>query len=135
MPAATPPGFNKNLRDITKVLLSVTSVLLLLGCPGIAVFSATGALWVVNEGTILSFKNFYWSMISIVSVLSSVFSWFLRYSAAGVDAKLAYALKTLLGIMGRGTELICGFMLALCLAHAMATKLKDEPQLFLRKEN
>lgn len=98
---STPPGFNKERRDISKMLLAVTTFCLFLGSPMVALLTSVGAIFVLKEGTFWSVKNIKWSILSIISVCISLCCWLLREGYHYVDEERAYGLKTSLWLANK----------------------------------
>lgn len=62
-------GFNKHLRDSSKLLLGVTALCLFAKYNGCAVLSSSTALYVMKRGTLLSTKNLKWLLLAVLSFL------------------------------------------------------------------
>mmetsp|Transcript_32228 Transcript_32228/g.82482 ORF Transcript_32228/g.82482 Transcript_32228/m.82482 type:complete len:150 (-) Transcript_32228:156-605(-) len=117
----TAPGHNKNLRVIARGLLMATAALLLLAWPFAALLTCLAACLTLHDGTPYSVKNITWTLLSWATLLGCIFAGFARYSADNVDEEKAYALKTTIVLMARGTELLWSAITGLCLFNAWLT--------------
>merc|ERR1712226_536958 len=117
-PAPTPRGFNKNRRDITRLLLSVVAMLLVAGQSLYAIIGSVAAMGVLKEGTFWSHKNWKWMFLSAVSFSTSVFVWCLGNAASQVDEEKAYGLKIFLWVVGEMTRVGWGLILGMFLIAA-----------------
>lgn len=122
-PAPTPPGFNKNLRDIARwILLLVTAFILQGEHLWAACFSAV-AILLLRDGKVDSIKNMKWMVLSIMSFVASLFSWELMRISNMVEEERAYTLKIILWLMGKFTQTIWGITLGFFLFSAATASL------------
>ena len=119
LPASTPPGFNKKLRDIARciLLLLVTASILQEMHLWAACFSAT-AILLLKDGRASSIKNMKWMVLSIMSFVASLLSWSMRLGSNIVDEEKAYTLKISLLLMGKFIQTIWGITLGFFLLSA-----------------
>jgi hypothetical protein len=114
----TPPGFNKERRDLVRMFLSFVTIMLLSGHPLLACISSASAIVCLKEGTFSSTKNLKWMVLSCVSFGASLFSWILLNGADVVDEDKAYSLKILLWLTAKSMQACWGVTLALFLYSA-----------------
>lgn len=114
----TPPGFNKKLRDLCKIILGITCALLLSGHIFYAILTSALALLCVKEGTLASTRNLKWMILSFISFLSSLFAMFLLQGSDIVDEEKAYSLKICLWLGGKANQYCWGTILGFFLVSA-----------------
>ena len=85
------------------------------------IFSAVSII-ILKEGTLFSGKNIKWMMLSGISFLSSLGSWFLENAHEVVDEDKAYGLKISLWLASKSMQVVWGIILALFLFSAATSK-------------
>jgi hypothetical protein len=108
---ATAPGYNKNLRDTTKLALLISAFLLLGGWTLPSFFLSMIACCVIHNGTFASIKNWQWTGASWFSLVCSGMASFDRWCMGIIDQEKAYSLYLMFYIGARGCELCGGVML------------------------
>jgi hypothetical protein len=126
---ATPPGFNKHQRDVSKILLAGTSFCLLTGMlPAVSVVLSAVATIFVKQGTAGSVKNLKWLVLSVLSFLASLVSSSMLGGQALVDEERAYELKFKLWFAGRLIQTVWGGILALFVFSALSSDTTEHTQ-------
>ena len=75
-------GFNKGLREISRICLGVTALALFSNCNGIATIASAGAIIVLRDAKLLSTRNIKWKLLSILSFIFSLIAYCLGGTAA-----------------------------------------------------
>ena len=113
--SSTPAGYNRTKRQYARLLLWLTSFLLLFSHPFPSLLTSSLAVYTMHGGTWFSHKNLKWMTASVISFCVSLYSAVLSMESEFVDESRAYELKTRLEIRHRAAELIWGGILLLCL--------------------
>ena len=71
---ALPLGFNKNLRDTTRIILTVVAAFLFWSYSKIAFILSFISVINMHRGTAFSHKNWKWGVLSWYSMLSCMWS-------------------------------------------------------------
>ena len=103
----TVPGYNKGLRDTTKLALLISALLLLCGRSLPSFFISMIACCAIHNGTFASVKNWQWTGASWFSLVCSGMASFNRWCMFIIDQEKAYSVYILFNIGARGCEL-CG---------------------------
>jgi len=111
----TPPGYNKDLRDITKITLLISAFLLLAERSQLAFILSIIACWIIHNGTALSIKNWKWTGASWYSLVLSGSALFNHWCMSIVDQEKAYGMYIIFQIFAKGCELFGSVMLLLWL--------------------
>lgn len=118
----TPQGFNKQHRDITKLMLAGTAACLLtLPGSGLQVVLSAAATVFVSRGKVESSKNLKWLGLAIISFLASLVSFALLAGQEFVDADRAYEFKIKLLVFGQLIRMIWGGVLAVFIVSTLAS--------------
>jgi len=118
LPASTPPGFNKKLRDVARCILLLVTASILQGMHLWATCFSAAAILLLKDGRANSIKNMKWMVLSIVSFVASLLSWSMVLGSNIVDEEKAYTLKISLWLMGKFTQTIWGITLGFFLVSA-----------------
>ena len=113
-------GFNKRLRDSSRLCLFVNAVCLLFGFTFFASIISVLAVFILSRGTVASTRNLRWSITAYVSMAISFFTHFTSWAARLVDGDKAYTIKILFHILGRGTAVMWGATLCVFLFIAIS---------------
>ena len=115
---ALPPGMNKHLRDISKVLLGLVVLLLVSNRTWfsfLAMVSSVGAIFHLKEGTFLSTKNIKWMTLSVISFGASLTSFIMLHNRDSINPDKAYLLSSFLWMGAKFVQLGWGIPLSLFL--------------------
>ncbi len=116
--AATPNGYNKQLRHNCRIFLCAAGVSLVLGYSFVASICSVAGVLVLHGGTLFSTKNLKWGLTAYITVFVSFFAYFMHWAASIIDQEKAYILKMVLFLCGRGSELMWGAILLIFLLMA-----------------
>ena len=114
----TPPGFNKNKRDIVRFFLLLVTISLFVGYDLAAATLSMISILTLKEGTIFSVKNMKWMILSAISFVASIFTWQMHNASSKVDEEKAYSLKIGLYIIAQSTRIIWASFLGFLLVSA-----------------
>jgi hypothetical protein len=117
----TPPGYNKQRRDMAKLLLSIVAVGLLSGNSFWGIVLSIGAILCIKEGTVWSAKNMWWMTLSIISFASSLTSYALLEGRAAIDEEKGYGLYMTLSVVAKLIQVCWGVTLSVFLYSAYST--------------
>ena len=113
-------GYNKQLRDGSRICLFVNAVCLLLGFTFFASIVSIVAVFLISRGTVASTRNLRWGVTAYFSMVISFFTQFMGWAARTVDGDKAYTVKILFYILGRGTAFMWGATLCVFLFVAIS---------------
>jgi hypothetical protein len=119
---ATPPGWNSGRRFAARWVLWFVVLTLLSGMKIWATIFSAMSIIILKEGTLFSGKNIKWIILSGISFLSSLGSWFLEHAYEVVDEDKAYSLKISLWLASKSMQVVWGMILALFLFSAATSK-------------
>jgi hypothetical protein len=114
----TPPGFNKNRRDLAKILLAVVAVFLLCGYHIWSILLSAASILSLKEGTIFSAKNLKWMSLSMISFTASLIAFVMMQGHHIVDEDKAYGLKFTLWFTALFIQVVWGVILGLFMISA-----------------
>jgi hypothetical protein len=117
----TPPGYNKQRRDMAKLLLSIVAVGLLSGNSFWGIVLSIGAILCLKEGTVWSAKNLWWMTLSGISFASSLTSYALLEGRNVIDEEKGYGLYMTLSVVAKLIQVCWGVTLSVFLYSAYST--------------
>ena len=129
----TPPGFNKNRRDVSKLLLSVVVVALITNANACATAASAGAILFLKQGTLLSHKNWKWGALAAVSFAVSLSCGILWQGYSMVEEDKAYGLKITLWLLAKFLQVFWSVTLGLFLFSAV-TSTSETLSLFVQQQ-
>lgn len=118
----TPPGFNKQRRDMVRLLLSIVAVGLLSGNSFWGTVLSIGAILCLKQGTVWSAKNMWWMTLSIISFASSLTSYALLEGRAVIDEEKGYGLYMTLSVIAKLIQVCWGVTLSVFLYSSYSTQ-------------
>mmetsp|Transcript_16735 Transcript_16735/g.23619 ORF Transcript_16735/g.23619 Transcript_16735/m.23619 type:complete len:184 (-) Transcript_16735:73-624(-) len=118
----TPKGWNKNRRDICKVLLLFTCIQLLGNQPIGATVTSSASVLCIKEGTFWSTKNLKWLILSVISFGSSLMSYILVRGYHDMDDdKASHGVSFALFFMAKSIQTFWGVTLGMFLFSAFTS--------------
>ena len=130
----TPPGFNKNRRDLSKLLLSVVVVALITNANTCATAASAGAILFLKQGTLLSHKNWKWGALAAVSFAVSLSCGILWQGYSMVEEDKAYGLKISLWLLAKFLQVFWSVTLGLFLFSAVASSSSETSSLLVQQQ-
>ena len=118
-------GYNKQLRDHSRICLFLNAVCLLFGMSFFASIFSVIAIFILSRGTVASTRNLRWGLTAYASMAISFFTQLMGWAARTVDEEKAYTIKILFYIVGRGTAVMWGATLCVFLFIAFSNSEKN----------
>ena len=122
----TAPGYNRSLREVSRILIAAVGVFLWLDHPKTALCATLASIVALHYGTSFSIKNWKWRFVAWGSLPACGIACFIHSSLGLVDEEKAYTIHLLMRLALYGIETCWSVLLWIVIGLAFLSKMDEQ---------